>query len=164
MLHCSKKAPIMFSIMLVLIIFNFYHTALGLLHWKCIESDMGSYHCIALYMFTHDLQVNMCFLYVQTRHKCYSVTYVRSCCRINILFTEYRETSLVWCRIVTRAYDTCDNIIGNKLWSSPVLSEYLLGLVHLNLPFQQSMAAYLYHHWYASMHTTLSSCNANSIG
>ncbi len=28
--------------------------------------------------------------------------YVRSCCRINTLFTEYRETSLVWCCIVTR--------------------------------------------------------------
>ncbi len=33
-------------------------------------------------------------------HKFYIVTYVSSCCRINTLFTEYRETSLVWCRII----------------------------------------------------------------
>ncbi len=59
-----------------------YRTALDLLHWKCMESYNATWGhialfvshcsyrtvCIALYVFTHVLQVNMCFLYVQTRH------------------------------------------------------------------------------------------------
>ncbi len=48
-------------------------------------------------------------MYRRDTYKFYNVTYVRSCCRINTVFTEYRETSLVWCRIVTRAYRTRDN-------------------------------------------------------
>ncbi len=53
-------------------------------------------------------------MFRQDAYKFYIVTYVRSCCRINTLFTEYRETSLIRCRIVTRAYGTRDNI-GNRL-------------------------------------------------
>ncbi len=47
----------------------------------------------------------------------FTYMYVRSCCRINTLFTEYRETSLVWCRIVTRAYDTRDKTRDLSLYS-----------------------------------------------
>ncbi len=44
---------------------HYNRTALDLLQCKCI----GPYRTVhvALYMFTHVLQVNMCFLYVQTR-------------------------------------------------------------------------------------------------
>ncbi len=76
--------------------------------YRELQRDMGPYRAvrIALYMFTHILQVNMCSDEIHT-----SFTLFRSCCRIN---TEYRETSLVWCHIVTRAYGTCDNT-GNRL-------------------------------------------------
>ncbi len=83
--------------------------------YRDLQRDMGPYHtvCIALYMFYK------CFLHVQMRHiQFYIVTCVRSCCRINRLFTEYRETSLVWCRIVTRAYGTRDNT-SNRLVTFP---------------------------------------------
>ncbi len=54
-------------------------------------------------------------MYRRDTYKLYIATYyVKSCCRINTLFTEYRETSLIWCRIVTGAYDTRDNT-GNRL-------------------------------------------------
>ncbi len=39
--------------------------------YRELQRDMGPYRAvhITLYMFTHVLQVNMCFLYVQTRRK-----------------------------------------------------------------------------------------------
>ncbi len=55
--------------------------------YRELQRDMGPYRTvhIALYVFTHVSQVNMCFLYVQTRRiQILHVTYVRSCCRINI--------------------------------------------------------------------------------
>ncbi len=57
-------------------------------------------------------------MYRQDTYKFYIVAYVRSCCRINTLFAEYRETSLVWCHIVTHAYGTRDNT-GNRLVTFP---------------------------------------------
>ncbi len=57
---------------------------------------------IALYMFTHNIIVftskYLAFTdWLRDTYKFYVDTYVKSCCRINTLFTEYRETSLVWC-------------------------------------------------------------------
>ncbi len=46
---------------------------------------------------------------------CTCLLHVRSCCRVKIL---YRETSLLRCRTVTRAYGTCDNT-GNRLMIFP---------------------------------------------
>ncbi len=58
-----------------------------------------------------------------------SVTYVSYCCRVNTLFTEYRETSLVWCHIVTHAN------AGNRLMIFPcshsVNNIYLLHVLSL---------------------------------
>ncbi len=85
--------------------------------YRELQRDMGPYRTvhIALYMFTYILQVNVFLVCSDETHTNFTLfTYVRSCCRINTLFTEYRETSLVWCRIVTRAYGTRDNT-GNRL-------------------------------------------------
>ncbi len=70
-------------------------------------------HC--WYRTTHVLQVTcVSCMYRRDTYTFYNVTYVRSCCRINTLFTQYMEKSLVWCRIVTRAYGTRDNT-SNRL-------------------------------------------------
>ncbi len=87
-----------------------YPTVLDLLNWKYMESYNA-------YMF---------YIRFTSKHACTleTHTYVRSCCRINTLFTEYRETSLVWCRIVTRANT------GNRLVIFPC-TQYIYWTVFL---------------------------------
>ncbi len=83
---------------------HYYSTARHLHHWTVRRATVryaAISHC------SYRTVLFTCFLHIQTMrdtYRFYIVTYVRSCCRINTLFTEYRETSLVWCSIVTHAY------------------------------------------------------------
>ncbi len=75
--------------------------------YRELQRDMGPYRIvhIALYMFTRFTIKHVFLVCTDETHTNFCiVTYVKSCCGINALFPEYRETSLVWCRIVTRAY------------------------------------------------------------
>ncbi len=72
-------------------------------------------------------KLTLCFLHVQTRHiQCYICQLLLY--RINIVITEYSETSLVWCHIVTHANTVKWLVIF------PVLSEmYIIAVTQVML-------------------------------
>ncbi len=76
--------------------------------YRELQRDSGPYRTvrIALHMFTRFTSKHVFLVCTDEAHTNFTMlhNYVRSCCRINTLFTEYRETSLVWCRIITLAY------------------------------------------------------------
>ncbi len=52
----------------------------------------------------------------------------RFCCRVNTIYPENRETSLIWGCIVARAYGTCTNT-GNRLVIFPCTQSVYLVFV-----------------------------------
>ncbi len=85
-----------------------------------LQRDMGPYCTvhIALYMFTRFTSKHVFLVCTDETHTNFTLLHMSGLavgqCWINTLFTEYRETSLVWCHIATRAYGTRDNT-GNRL-------------------------------------------------
>ncbi len=85
------------------------------IHTACTYYTILSSGLVAIVTSTHG-NMSMLFVRLQVKnltikepegiHNFYSVTY-DSCCQHAIAsFTEYRETPLIWCRIVTHDYDT----------------------------------------------------------
>ncbi len=71
---------------------------------------------IALHMFTHVLQITCvsCLFRPDTCIQIYIHMSGLAVGYINTLFTEYKETSLIWCHIVTRVYpleDQCHKFV-----------------------------------------------------